>query len=369
MSFVTFIALGAPLMLNENLNSTRSLVNGTAALMHSLHFGPDGPPSNYTAAMDEARYQEVIVEKAPLAMMVRVGNSPGQDYRWHGLKLPNLAGKLIALNSTNSDGDGNDFDDVDMEDAGCDSDADVGASDDNDKGDGTPGELGGDELVDQLVPVIVAKDTREIELTGSAAARHAVPKVLEGKMFPINIAFALTDYKLQGRSLRYLLINLAKRTKFPYMTLKSFYVLISRVTTGGGLRTLEADEDALEKLLMLKHDDKLVAWTLAYDGDGYWSDTLARAAMADIARENTQNREPKGGHRKSEEDTPPPTEEPDESLSTPTPLRQRGCKRPIDVQTNEDEPDDSVRAPLRLRRKRANMTPPAETEQPASTTQ
>ena len=43
------------------------------------------------------------------------------------------------------------------------------------------------------------------------------------------LAFALTDFKLQGRTLAKLILLLSNRMKAPWITLAAFYVFISRV--------------------------------------------------------------------------------------------------------------------------------------------
>ena len=47
-------------------------------------------------------------------------------------------------------------------------------------------------------------------------------------MHPYPISFALTDFKLQGKTLPKLILSVCRRTRLPWMTIKAFYVLVSR---------------------------------------------------------------------------------------------------------------------------------------------
>ena len=56
------------------------------------------------------------------------------------------------------------------------------------------------------------------------------------RAFAYTLAFALTDFKLQGRSLPKLLLSFGPRSKPPYLnTMNVLYVLISRTTSFDGI--------------------------------------------------------------------------------------------------------------------------------------
>ena len=101
------------------------------------------------------------------------------------------------------------------------------------------------------------------------------------RLHQYQLAFALTDFKLQGRTLRKLILSICKRSKPPWMTLSCFYVLISRVRTFEGLRLLQNDHAGLVAVSSLKHDEMLYAWEHGYD-QGVWSDERAVAALKHI---------------------------------------------------------------------------------------
>ncbi|KAJ1448840.1 hypothetical protein M885DRAFT_537639 [Pelagophyceae sp. CCMP2097] len=251
-----YYARGAPCMMHENHSSTRGLVNGAPGLMDSLHFGTDPPPqaADVIAAERAGHYRVITLDSPPHAVMITVGSSKAKPRHWHGVKLPDLGAKLVAL-----DGNGN---------------------------------AAGD---DQVVPILVSSQARELKLTGMTAAMHGLPAYLFGRTFAYNLAFALTDFKLQGRTLQKLIINLPSRG-VPTMTLKSWYVLVSRATIEEGLRALQIDKGEIAKLLNLKHDPSLAAWEQGYDALGYWDEGLCRAAVARIeAAQNRTSKTPRRG--------------------------------------------------------------------------
>ena len=104
------------------------------------------------------------------------------------------------------------------------------------------------------------------------------------KKHPYDLAFALTDYKLQGRTLPKLILSVCHRHRMPWMTLQSFYVLISRVTRMSGLRLLQHDETGLHNVLTLMPDKYLYSWERGYDTNGMWNKELAATALRNIRR-------------------------------------------------------------------------------------
>ena len=68
------------------------------------------------------------------------------------------------------------------------------------------------------------------------------------------------------------------------MTVKAFYVLISRVRKFGALRVLQHGKDGLEDVAAKQHDEYLHAWVHGYDARGHWQGSLSAAALNDIRR-------------------------------------------------------------------------------------
>ena len=86
-------------------------------------------------------------------------------------------------------------------------------------------------------------------------------------------------HSFQGRTLSKLILNICSRTIMPHMDMSSFYVMISRVRTSGGLRLLRRDESALDKVLDLEWPLELQAWEKGYDEHGKWNRRLAADAL------------------------------------------------------------------------------------------
>ena len=79
-----------------------------------------------------------------------------------------------------------------------------------------------------------------------------------------------------------MILSVCKREKPPWMTLASWYVLVSRVRTLDSLRLLQHDLAGLVSLSGLKHDEYLAAWEQGYDQNGRWSDELAVGALKEL---------------------------------------------------------------------------------------
>ena len=85
------------------------------------------------------------------------------------------------------------------------------------------------------------------------------------------------------------------------MSLKAFYVLISRVRTSDSLRLLQVDREALDAVRALKHDELLGAWEGGYDQQsGKWSDDLAVAALARVRRERKAAKDARAAAKQEE---------------------------------------------------------------------
>ena len=94
----------------------------------------------------------------------------------------------------------------------------------------------------------------------------------------------------------------------PYMDLHGFYVLVSRVTTFGGLRLLQNDREGREDLRRLQWSEHLHAWKNGYDG-GKWCAAKVAAALkeirdrnaADVEEERRAKKTNEGGIHRSQE--------------------------------------------------------------------
>ena len=111
-----------------------------------------------------------------------------------------------------------------------------------------------------------------VELRSRLAAARGLPIKVKVREHQYCLAFALTDFKLQGRTLRKLILSLSDRKKPPWITICAFYVFISRVRRAASLRLLQRDDEAIKKLEKLRHNDFLYCWEQGYDAAGRWSD-------------------------------------------------------------------------------------------------
>jgi hypothetical protein len=136
--------------------------------------------------------------------------------------------------------------------------------------------------VSQTVPVLLSPKDESADCYSMYAAQQGIARQVSIKRHSFDLAFALTDYKLQGRTLPKLIISVCKRKRMPWMTLQSFYVLVSRTTTMAGLRLLQYDNVGLDSLRKQMPDKYLYAWERGYDDNGKWNDNLAVTALRNI---------------------------------------------------------------------------------------
>jgi hypothetical protein len=169
----------------------------------------------------------ITLAEAPLAVNVRIGDNTG-TYLWHGEQMQDLGGSVCSV---------------------------------------VEGE--------QVVPIMVAKDATCIDTGSVYAAVNGLPEKTNVRHFPYKLAFALTDYALQGRTLNRLVINWPLRSY--KMCAEAVYVLISRCRTRAGLRFLDGAD--MPNLRELSHSRKSHAWIQAYGPGGIFSDERAKRAL------------------------------------------------------------------------------------------
>ena len=121
------------------------------------------------------------------------------------------------------------------------------------------------------------------------AAQQGLAQKVGVKMHQYGLAFALSNFKLQGRTLPKLILSVCKRSRAPWMTLASFYVLISRVRELAGLRLLQEDSAALSAVSQFKTDEYLHGWERGYDAEtGLWDDALAARAVRELRKKRDE---------------------------------------------------------------------------------
>ena len=121
------------------------------------------------------------------------------------------------------------------------------------------------------MPIITSKHKAAHDTFSLWACMRAVPKTLNCTEHPITMAFAVTDFRLQGKTLEKLVLSIALRPLPPHLDLKVFYVMVSRVRARCGLRLLHRPPQStggLKYLLKLHHAPALAAWNTHYDAAG-----------------------------------------------------------------------------------------------------
>jgi hypothetical protein len=218
---------GAPAMLLKNMQSTKALVNGSTGHLHSLTFS-GSPPPEVVAAERMQEYVRIDLAEPPYAVNF-------------DLTLP-----------------------------------------DGDTGEGI------ETLVDAegtqrriIVPIRAQDGAHDHRLSSLYAAMAGMPKVVRIFAAWLTLSFALTDFKLQGRTMGELILSISPRPFPPHLDLRGFYVFISRVRLRSRLRVLSRpsdEEGGLNFLLKLQHVPELGVWDRGYDPLGDWSVDLALAA-------------------------------------------------------------------------------------------
>ena len=244
----------APCVITDNIAQGKGLVNGTRGKMHSLVMGKT------STGKDGQRELRALLQRARPGSVVTLSEPP---------KYINVIPTVIEK-----------FKDL----------------------------LRPDSLAQDCVVVPIGQDPRtdDFKPTSTFAAMNGIgvpmrrrkkdgtltKKKTSGLLLhdhSVCLAFAVTDYKLQGASLDELVLSLAPRPKgtsaLHKIDLSSVYVLASRVRTRNGLRVLQVDPDGWAHLKALRHAPELEVWEASYDGgeDGFFSVAQATEAAASMA--------------------------------------------------------------------------------------
>ena len=145
----------------------------------------------------------------------------------------------------------------------------------------------------QLIALLPSSNVEDADCYSFYSAQQGLAQKVEVRGHPYLLAFALTDYKLQGRTLPKLILSVPKRSRMPWMLLSAFYVLVSRVRELDGLRLLQVDQEGLDAVAALGSDEYLHAWEQGYGDDGMWSDDRAAAALTALRERRQAAREAK----------------------------------------------------------------------------
>ena len=148
-----YFVKGAPVLLTQNIQATRHLVNRTRAIMHSLMLRDAHEPP-----LQNPGFREVTLLHAPVAMCVVVGASPPEKAYWHGEALPKLS-------------------------AQCEIDQ-------------PPTRI-------QIIPIFQSRQPHFVSCGGSFACINSIRKI-HVRTLALELAFAFTDFRVQGRTMKQL---------------------------------------------------------------------------------------------------------------------------------------------------------------------
>lgn len=233
---------GAPVQLNVTFNSSRGAANGSQALMHSLQFTSTPRRQVLRALAKSGSYT------GPTFLDIdynHVGNlvlqMSGAD--WHGVPLPDLRHVLPPLPDPVTGADVHDLAVIPLRDPGG--------------------------------------ERREVKFCSVFAAQHNFRSAKPAKC-TFELAFAVTDYKLQGMTLERLVI-VAGTPALPLRhTRSSAYVQLSRVRQNKQNRLLLLDSEARGILERVEHREELLVFEQAYGPDGLFCAERALAAYDEI---------------------------------------------------------------------------------------
>jgi hypothetical protein len=190
---------GAPAILNDNLNPTAGLANGTPLVLHSIVFSEDEDIAHWEALIDATQPGEIIDIPVPYAVNVSV---PSID-------------PVIWLRD------------------------------------------GHKSVVEGIVVIpLTNKQSRTAVDLGDKN------KVLY-KSHGHDLSFSVTFHKMQGQTADKIILDLNKRPQsLGFLNFYAFYVGISRVKYGNNIRILPCHDivDGLKHLLKLKPHDSLQEW-------------------------------------------------------------------------------------------------------------
>ena len=221
-----YFVRGAPLVLTETIKATRNVVRGALGLLDSLEVASDADAMAVAAARG---YCTVDISQ-PVVVNAIVGGGPkgtAAARYWHEVELDDLSGVL-------------------------------------------PNYVEGE----QIIPLVVSKNAYKADCHSDVAALEGIDAKQEVFVHQYAVGFALTDYRLQGRTLPRLILSIFYRQRAPYMSLQSLYTLISRVRRADSLRLLQNDTIGRKAATALLPDEYLHSWEHGYDADRIWSDAI-----------------------------------------------------------------------------------------------
>ena len=239
-----YFCIGCPCMLTRNVNPLLGLANGSSATHHSLTFGAQG--TAYTTS--DGRSGRLG------------GGHPPPDFGYCTVVLKDLPRAVNVCPE---------LDDAQRERYG-------------------DGQSLSAKEASIVVPILFnhkpSKDANKVDLVSLYAAMLGLDVCVKANMHMVELAFAVTDYKLQGKTLDRLVLSLGPRPFKPCWKLSGLYVLLSRVRKLDGLRLSQkvSDWSHLLEAKGMRHGKNMQLWEQAYDDDGWFVPKKAAAEQVVI---------------------------------------------------------------------------------------
>jgi ASC-1-like (ASCH) protein len=95
--------------------------------------------------------------------------------------------------------------------------------------------------------------------------------------FELELGFAMTYHKAQGRTIPRLIVDLNKTTQPPFLLYEVLYVALTRVQMGSHLRCLPSCTGDFNHLLNLSVRPTTLDWLHGFDQTGYWTIEMAKS--------------------------------------------------------------------------------------------
>jgi len=119
---------------------------------------------------------------------------------------------------------------------------------------------------DQIVVPIGLKDQDKQHISITLENGHPISFDVQAQPHRIDLAFVITFWKIQGRTIPKIILALNKRPFKPHITYTMLLVALSRVSKGDDIRILPLqEENGLDYLMKLKYDEDLEIWMEGFD--------------------------------------------------------------------------------------------------------
>ena len=136
--------------------------------------------------------------------------------------------------------------------------------------------------IDRIVPIRYTNAKLELDVRNE--------EIINYREHPVDLLFAVTYHKLQGLTLKALVLSLNTHpTHKLRITIPSLYVGLSRVHNFDEIRVLPFWEDDVKHLTSLKSDPLLRLWFNNYTQDGVWKHDGLRSFTAALRKQTVMS--------------------------------------------------------------------------------